>query len=166
MSAPPSMMNAPRFENYQRRLPHWRLSGSVYFVTFRLLAGKLTEPEIVVVRDHICSGHLSYYTLLAVVVMPDHVHALLKPSSDISLSRIMKGIKGVSAKKLNQMRGAAGSLWQDESWDRIVRDEAELQEKLEYMLNNPLKAGLVEDGWAYLGWHLQRDAFGEADFSR
>jgi putative transposase len=155
-------MDAPKFENHRRRLPHWRLSGSVYFVTFRLLTGKMTEQEIVVVRDHICSGHPRFYALLATVVMPDHVHSVLKPAPGINLSRIMKGIKGVSAKQVNDARGTTGSLWQDESWDRIMRDEAELQEKLAYMLNNPVKAGLVRDGWEYVGWHLQRDAFEDA----
>ena len=86
--------------------------------------------------------------------MPDHVHLLLQPMPGVSLSRIMKGIKGVSSKRLNDLRGTRGPLWQDESWDRIVRDEEEFIEKLNYMLNNPMKSGLCDDGWTYEGWYF------------
>jgi REP element-mobilizing transposase RayT len=89
--------------------------------------------------------------------MPDHVHLLFKPADGFSLSRIMKGVKGASSKRLNEQRGTRGSLWQDESWDRIIRDEAEFDEKLNYMLNNPVKAGLCEDAWEYAGWYYNPD---------
>jgi hypothetical protein len=45
-----------------------------------------------------------------------------------------------------------GSIWQDESWDRIIRDQKELDEKLHYMLYNPVRKGLVEDPWEWDGW--------------
>jgi hypothetical protein len=57
---------------------------------------------------------------------------------------------------VNESRGARGSLWQDESWDRILRNQDEMEEKLRYMLNNPVEAGLVEDPWLWPGWFLQR----------
>ena len=46
-------------------------------------------------------------------------------------------------RKLTSARGEQGSLWQDESYDRIVRDEAEFLEKWQYIRNNPLKEGLA-----------------------
>ena len=56
-------------------------------------------------------------------------------------------------------RGTQGSnLWQDESWDRIVRDQAELEEKLNYMVENPVKKELVADGWDYDGWFYSASA--------
>ncbi len=67
----------------------------------------------------------------------------------------MKGIKGKTARLLNQGRRSKGSVWQAESFDRIVRDQAELDEKLEYMLNNPVKAGLTADPWNYAGWYFR-----------
>lgn len=67
----------------------------------------------------------------------------------------MKGIKGATARKLNQRRGLRGSVWQDESFDRIVRDEGELREKLDYMFRNPVKSGLTKDPWEYPGWYLK-----------
>lgn len=147
-------LDTERLEIRRRQLPHWRLRGATYFVTFRLSAGWLTEAEILFVKEHVVSGHGRYYHLLAAQVMPDHVHLILRPSEGFPLSRIMKGIKGVTARRLNLIRGKKGSLWQDEYLDRILRDENELQQKLEYMLANPLKASLCKDPWAYAGWYL------------
>ena len=67
----------------------------------------------------------------------------------------MKGIKGVSARKLNQMRGTRGRIWQDEYFDRIVRDNGELLEKLRYMFHNPVERGLVDDPSQYDGWYMK-----------
>jgi thiamine-phosphate diphosphorylase len=143
----------PKLEKTRRRLPHWRLDGSTYFVTFRVAQGELPPPERKIVLDHVKSGASCYYTLVAATIMPDHVHVLLTPRSGTDLSRILKGVKGVSARLLNQSRGTHGRVWQDESWDRIMRDQNELDEKLEYMLLNPVKKGLVEDPWEYDGWY-------------
>jgi len=141
----------------RRRLPHWRLEGSTYFITFRLKKGTLNTLERRLVRDQIVSGNEKYYLLLAAVVMPDHVHILLRPKLGIALSRIMKGIKGGSSRLLNGTRQTRGSLWQDECWDRIVRDEAEFCEKLEYMFNNPMKRGVCQNTWEYEGWYFNSE---------
>ena len=149
-------MEDPKLKITRRRLPHWRLLGATYFVTFRLAHGRLSAEEILLVRDHIARGDPEYYTLTAAVVMPDHVHLLVSPWSGIDLSRVLKGIKGVTARRLNQLRGTSGTVWQAESFDRIVRDEKELEEKLNHMLRNPIQAGLTEDPWKYEGWYLKQ----------
>jgi hypothetical protein len=48
-------------------------------------------------------------------------------------------------------------VWQHESFDRIVRDAREFREKAQYILNNAVKAGLIEDGWAYDGFWWDSD---------
>jgi putative transposase len=138
----------------QRHLPHWTLPGSTYFVTFRLGTGELDSDERHIVLEHLKSGHGRFYDLSAAMVMPDHVHIILKPRDGYVLSRVLKGIKGVSARLLNQQRGASGAVWQDESWDRILRDAAEFEEKLQYMYDNPAKIGLVADSADYDGWYF------------
>jgi len=150
-------LDTERLEINRRQLPHWRLRGATYLVTFRLSAGFLVEDEVLFVKQHIVSGHGRYYHLLAAQVMPDHVHLILRPSEDFPLSRIMKGIKGVTARRLNLVRGKKGSLWQDEYLDRILRNETELRQKLKYMLANPLKANLCKDPWTYPGWYLNEE---------
>jgi len=136
----------------RRNLPHWTIDGSTYYVTFHLLAGELTKSERAIVLNHIKQSHRRFYQLAAVAVMPDHVHLVLRPLAEYALSRIMKGIKGVSSHLINQARGTTGSLWQDESWDRIVRDPEQFEEKLHYMWENPFKAELVQPGELWDGW--------------
>jgi REP element-mobilizing transposase RayT len=156
MSSPPSESD---LEITRRRLPHWTLEGSVYFVTFRIAGERqLNDQDREIVLQHIQSGCGRFYLLFATVVMPDHVHVILRPHNGVELARVTKGIKGVSAKLLNVASDAWGSVWQDESWDRIVRDEKELDEKLRYMLNNPVKRGLVSDPWTYDAWYYNPDA--------
>lgn len=147
-------MDEPVLTFTRRRLPHWILPGSTYFVTFRLATGSLAAEERQLVLEHVKTGHGRFYNLAAVVVMPDHVHVLLKPLEGFARWRIVKGIKGVTARLLNQRRSTSGRIWQAESWDRIVRDAAEFEEKLEYMHDNPVKAGLVIEGSAYDGWYF------------
>ena len=132
-----------------RNLPHGRMDGATYFVTFRLIRGEMDERERGIVLGHIKAGRGMFYSLLGAVVMPDHAHLVLTPNPDVNLSRITKGIKGVTARLVNVMRKATGPFWQDESWDRIIRDQDELSEKLTCIVNNPVRAGLVEDGWDY-----------------
>jgi thiamine-phosphate pyrophosphorylase len=147
----------PDLEIKTRNLPHWRLDGSTYFITFRLRSGELNPRERLAVLDHIRAGHRKFYNLLGAVIMPDHAHALLTPASGIDLSRITKGTKGVTANLVNKMRGRKGQLWQDETWDRIVRDQDELDEKLRYLVYNPVKAGLAADGWEYGALFINED---------
>lgn len=138
----------------RRNLPHWELEGSYYFVSFDCDKTTLSTDEILIVKDLIIEGHEKFYLLVATVVMPDHVHVVFSPLQGYSLSRILKGTKGKSARLINLHRGTMGTVWQAESYDRIVRDESELLEKLNYMFENPLKRGLTEDPWNYPGWHL------------
>ncbi len=130
----------------KRKLPHWTIPGSYYFVTFSSKGSMLSQKEREMVFSHVIEGSKKFYELFALVVMPEHVHLILKPNADRKLSEIMKGIKGVSARLINKERGTKGNIWLEESYDRIIRDEEEYNEKLNYILQNPVKADLVENG--------------------
>jgi putative transposase len=132
----------------RRQLPHWQVGGSIYFVTFRSQRGPLPPVALRQVCSHILYDHGKRYDLLFGVVMPDHVHVIFQPRAKepgtwFDLAEIMKGLKGASARRINQLLGTHGTVWQDESYDRIIRDDQELEEKLSYMHQNPVKAGLV-----------------------
>ena len=122
----------------------------------RLRTTPLSKDEIRMVRESILSGDGRFYDLDALVVLPDHVHVLLVPRAGYSLSRIMKGIKGTTARRLNQLRRRRGAVWQDESFDRIVRGQKEFNEKVNYMYLNPVKAGLTDNPEIYEGWYLKK----------
>ena len=93
--------------------------------------------------------------LQALVVMPDHVHMIFTPLVDIersevfSLARITKGIKGTSAHLINRQLGRYGKIWQEESFDRVLRVSEKLDEKMAYILDNPVRQGLVASSEQY-----------------
>lgn len=106
----------------------------------------------------------------AVTVMPDHVHIILTPlewrqDEFYQLDDILHGVKGVSARRIVDLRKSSGAIWMDESWDRIIRDEADFFDKMEYVRVNPRTAGLGEDyPWVVYersaGWHKEMDSAG------
>jgi len=85
------------------------------------------------------------YLLDAFVVMPNHVHVLVQLAKGQALADILHSWKSFSAKAINELLGRKGQLWQDESYDRIVRDWNELVGYRDYILHNPEKAKLRED---------------------
>jgi REP element-mobilizing transposase RayT len=72
------------------------------------------------------------------------------------LGEILHSVKRHSARTINQLRGAQGSLWQDERYDRIMRDENEFLEKWNYIRNNPVKLGLADQPEKY-PWLYEKD---------
>jgi REP element-mobilizing transposase RayT len=82
------------------------------------------------------------YALGHFVVMPNHVHVLVRPLAGHTLSEILKSWKSFTAREINQSLGQTGALWQDESFDHIVRTPQALEQFAEYIRQNPAKAGL------------------------
>ena len=89
------------------------------------------------------------YELGGFVVMPNHVHLLITPNAGFDLSKIMQSVKSFAAKKINLNEGKRGSLWQFESFDRIVRNGRELERYEKYIEENPVKAKLREGEFYY-----------------
>ena len=92
------------------------------------------------------------YILEAYCVMPNHAHLVCTPLSDETgitpLSKIMHSLKGYTARKANLLLGGTGAFWQHESYDHVVRDEAELGRFVKYVVENPIRAGLAAQ-WVY-----------------
>ena len=134
---------------YCRRLPHYQKCERTLFVTF--CAGchpPLPESVRDIVLRHCLHDHGVKAHVHAVVVMPDHVHLLLTPLRDssgvpYSLVEILQGIKGASAHSVNQMLQRSGPVWQEESFDHVLRSNESFEEKLEYIRQNPVRRGLV-----------------------
>jgi REP element-mobilizing transposase RayT len=119
----------------------------------------LRRPKIAeVVADALAQRDGRVYELDSYCIMPNHVHLVFVPlaktdSSYYSLSEIMHSLKRYTAQQANPLLGREGQFWQHESYDHIVRDEAERARIVRYVLQNPEKAGLVarwEDWpWCY-----------------
>jgi REP element-mobilizing transposase RayT len=134
---------------YRRRLPHYQNCDQALFVTF--CAGRY-PPLLESVRDivlrHCLHDHGVKAHVHAVVVMLDHVHLLLTPLRDsggvpYSLVEILQGIKGASAHSVNRVLQRSGPVWQEESFDHVLRSGEGFEEKLEYIRQNPVRRGLV-----------------------
>ncbi|MBN2161565.1 MAG: DUF4080 domain-containing protein [Pontiellaceae bacterium] len=104
----------------------------------------LQNPEVSrIVADTLLHFDGERYELDEWVVMPNHVHVLLKPHSEFELSTILHTWKSYSAHAINEELGRDGRLWQPESYDHIVRDEEELSRIRNYIRRNPEKAGIT-----------------------
>jgi putative transposase len=76
------------------------------------------------------------------------------------LPSVLKGIKGYTARQINKLQGARGRVfWQDESYDHWARDEAEMLRIIQYIEDNPVKAGLCPraDDWSWSSARCRRD---------
>ena len=98
-----------------------------------------------VVRDALLFGErqLKFYQLMAYVIMPNHVHVVLKPR--VPLERITKSVKGFTSREANKILCRTGEpFWQDECYDHWVRSDRELQRIIAYVERNPVSAGFVD----------------------
>ena len=96
------------------------------------------------------------YDLDAYCIMPNHVHMVYTPLQKsnghyYALSEIMHSLKLYTGRQANQLLGRNGDFWQHESYDHVVRDEAENQRIIDYVLRNPVKARLVRE-WKEWPW--------------
>lgn len=135
---------------YRRNLPHIEKNGASYFVNFSTRNDFiLPEDARTMIFDHCLFENGRKVHLHAFVVMPDHVHMLFTPLFDeqdepFALAEIMNGIKGSSSHSVNKLLGRKGTLWETESFDRIVRSDADFEYRMLYIVQNPIAAGLAK----------------------
>jgi REP element-mobilizing transposase RayT len=85
------------------------------------------------------------YDLRAWVIMPNHVHAIVWPYPGRTLSEILHSWKSYTSKEANKLLGRTGqTFWQAESFDHVIRNEEERVRLVNYVENNPAKAGLCK----------------------
>ena len=112
------------------------------------------------------------YRLDAYCIMANHVHVVfaplpIQPSGEAqtnslrynTLASIMQSLKGYTARKTNRLLGRSGAFWHHESYDHSVRSTSEWQRIVTYVLNNPVKAGLIKD-WQEWRWSYYRGFHG------
>ncbi len=140
---------------YRRRLPHFERAWAKYMVTFSTDQRRVLAPaERDIVLETILHDHGKKYELYAACVMPDHVHILLEPAvkerddeanpTFHPLPEILATLKSVSAHRINKSFDRKGQkLWGNESYDRLIRSEQDLEEKFLYICNNPRNENLT-----------------------
>jgi len=119
--------------------------------------GDENVARIVANRIHELDG--LRYSLIAYTIMSNHVHLLFDTTNiyestavdgkgktrNYPVADTMRSLKGNTSRKCNQQLKRNGSFWYNESYDHYVRDESELNRIINYIINNPVKAGLVDD---------------------
>ena len=144
----------------KRRLPHFERPWSKYAVAFstRERYNLSSNERDIVLRSAVHGHERRQYELYAACVMPDHVHLLLEPQIKgdengktlfWSLSEILHGIKSSTAHRINKARAKTGSVWEKESFDRLIRSETDLQEKFAYICRNPWDSNVAEQNEDY-----------------
>jgi putative transposase len=138
------------FKFARRNLPHLEQAGSDYFITFKTARDLALSVEAKnIVLDSMKFHNGEKYHLHAGVVMATHVHLILHPLEKTrglfhSLTEIMHSIKSYSAYQIQRTLSMRGVIWMDEYYDRIIRNDDDYLEKLNYIVNNPLKSGTVD----------------------
>ena len=91
------------------------------------------------------------YAISAWCVMPNHVHAVVTPFSGHTLSEILHSWKSYSAHEINKSLRQSGSVWEQESFDHMVRHERAFEQFVSYTENNPVAAGLCDrpENWQF-----------------
>jgi putative transposase len=105
-----------------------------------------------IVAESLHQLHNQLYDLDTYCIMRTHVHILITPRPDeekpeayYAISKIMHTHKRITAILANRILARAGQFWQHENYDHFVRNEDERSRIRNYILLNPVKAGLVED---------------------
>lgn len=97
--------------------------------------------------------------------MPNHVHAIMKPHEGFPLEQTLKLIKGYVSRVINVKNQTTGSLWEQESYDRIIRDCQHLDKVIQYIGRNGTLARLqanqyirwIDPSWQEAGWDFSEE---------
>ncbi|MDP1752212.1 MAG: transposase [Reyranella sp.] len=95
------------------------------------------------VQDALLHFDSERYRLLAWCIMPNHVHVVIDMPDYHSLSDIVRSRKSFTARRGNAQLRRSGTFWHADYFDRYMRDEDHLARTVEYVEENPVKAGLV-----------------------
>jgi putative DNA methylase len=103
------------------------------------------------IEENLLYFHGKRYVLIAWVIMPNHIHLLLRPLNEAPLAVIVHSMKSFTAKRANELLGLTGKFWSNDYFDRYMRDREHFEKTIAYIHNNPVKAGLCAHAadWPY-----------------
>jgi REP element-mobilizing transposase RayT len=112
----------------------------------------LQRPEIAeLIENALLFHHGTRYELRAWVVMPNHVHFLVRPLEGYELHKIIHSIKSFTSHEANKMLGRSGTFWMREYFDRYIRDSEHFAKTVRYIHRNPVAAKLCDtaEDWRF-----------------
>lgn len=130
------------------KLKRYDLENCAYFVTTKTMENKPyfvdhRFAEVFVENLYDCRKKYRFL-LLAFVLMPDHFRGLIVPGRGYSISGVMQKIKSLFVKRLREEVSWTGSFWQKSFYDFVIFRHEKLLEKISYILQNPVRSGMVE----------------------
>ena len=139
----------------------YRKTGTFYFITVccrenrtdfsnSITASIVLETWVEVIPNR-------KFKLWGICLMPNHLHAMVEAESDeYSLSDVIRDAKSLS---LTRVRNKAPLYWQARYYDHVLRNHDDMMKHLMYLLDNPVRAGLVDE-WDQWKWsYVDSDAF-------
>ena len=137
-----------------------------YFFAFENELDKnLNEPHwlkeetiATIVMESLLFNDSRLYTLFAACMMSNHIHILIRllPTA-LSLSIIMRNHKKFTAVQSNKLLQQSGPFWTEERFDTVIRDNSHFYNTVFYIIQNPVKAGLVTNWYDWKWTHLHPD---------
>jgi putative transposase len=128
-------------------------NARVFFATTKTsMARRLLQSErnamllIDVLRSNVAAGKIQLHDF---VVMPDHLHLLMTLHGDITIEKAMQLIKGGFSYRLKREFGYQGEVWQRGFSEVRISDGQSFMHHREYIVQNPVKAGLVDTAEQY-----------------
>ena len=110
----------------------------------------LRQPVVAqIVADALRHFDTQRYRLHGWCIMPNHVHTIVEPHPGHELPDILHSWKSFTAKAANRILGKTGEFWQTEYYDHLIRDEGDYAHALNYLLENPVVAGLKNWQWVW-----------------
>jgi putative transposase len=137
------------------RITHRTAPGCTYFVTTKTwenrAAFQVKENAEILIQCMLEYRERGAYLLHEFVVMPNHLHLLLTPSSDTSLEKAVQLIKGGSSHRIHQQRENKMLIWSSGFHEATIRDANDFETRRRYIRMNPVEAGLTArpEDWAY-----------------
>jgi putative transposase len=148
------------------------VEGAVYHVTSRtndkkrVFDGNVGRKIMLLVLED--AKEKFDFRLANFCIMPTHIHLLIIPGERGNLSRIMQWIKTHSAKRWNRIHGSIDHLWGERYFARIIKDPQEYFYVMEYIDQNPVKAGLAQTAgeWKASGaYYIRHNLSGMVDYT-
>ncbi|MDR3284451.1 MAG: transposase [Treponema sp.] len=151
-------------------MPHHRrllATGAAYHVTARTNRSEpifdprpASELFLLVLKQ----AHKRFvFELPNFTIMPNHIHLLIKPSDDESLSKIMQWILSVFAMRWNRAHDLHGHVWGERFFSRIINSEADWLHVFAYIDENPVRANLVGQPWQWKNGGIWQHRTGRSD---
>lgn len=105
----------------------------------------LRQPDIrQIVADALLFFEGQRSSMHGFVIMPNHVHLAVRAVGGYQIEEVLKSWKGFTSREINKRLGQNGQQWQEDSWNRIIRDEAHWMKVMRYIADNPTQANLRE----------------------